>query len=179
MAGRGINHIGLVTNDMDGTVEFYRDVVGFKVARYDHIPVNEGGEMRHIFFDVGHGQFLSFIEPKVDGIDGPLDPGLNDALGVPRKFYHFAFEAGSEDWLRRKREDLASHGVDVTDVVDHEWCYSIYFDDPVNNLRLEFCAQGRDLTPEDAELKVRFTVGRDFIFNAPQAKPKAFVEVGA
>ena len=38
----------------------------------------------------------------------------------------------------------AKAGVDVTDVVDHGWCKSIYFRDP-NKLQLEYCCFSGEL----------------------------------
>ena len=68
---------------------------------------------------------------------------------------HFAFEAGSPEALRAKREELADKGVEITDVVNHDgWCESIYFKDP-NGIQLEYCCLVRELTPEDARPQVR------------------------
>jgi hypothetical protein len=39
-------------------------------------------------------------------------------------------------------------------VVDHEWCRSIYFNDP-NGLLLEFCATVREFNDDDKLMKHR------------------------
>ena len=49
-----------------------------------------------------------------------------------------AFEVASPAELQEKREYLQGKNVDVTDIVDHGWCQSIYFKDP-NHLQLEYC----------------------------------------
>ncbi|HWN13129.1 MAG TPA: VOC family protein, partial [Candidatus Dormibacteraeota bacterium] len=69
-------------------------------------------------------------------------------------FYHFAFEAGSEAALQEKRDDLLARGVEVTEIVDHDWAKSIYFKDP-NGLQLEFCSFTRNLAADDARLQDR------------------------
>ena len=74
---------------------------------------------------------------------------------LPSAFYHFAFEAGSDGALEQRRQELVAKGIKVTEVIDHEWAKSIYFNDP-NGIQLEFCCYTRDLKAEDAELKVRF-----------------------
>jgi catechol-2,3-dioxygenase len=74
---------------------------------------------------------------------------------VPSAFYHFAFEAGSEAALEEKRNELIARGVDVTEVVDHDWAKSIYFKDP-NGLQLEFCCFTRNLNDDDARMQDRF-----------------------
>ena len=82
------------------------------------------------------------------------DAGINRGLGVPGAFYHFAFEAGSEAALDEKRNELIAKGVDVTDVVDHDWAKSIYFTDP-NGIQLEFCCYTRALNDDDARMQQR------------------------
>ena len=74
---------------------------------------------------------------------------------MPSVFYHFAFEAGSEAGLAEKRNELLAKGVDVTDVVDHDWAKSIYFKDP-NGLQLEYCCFTRNLNDDDATMQARF-----------------------
>jgi hypothetical protein len=82
------------------------------------------------------------------------DTGINGGLGVPNAFYHFAFEAGSEAALLAKRHELIARGVEVTDIVDHDWARSIYFKDP-NGLQLEVCCFTRNLDDDDARLQPR------------------------
>ncbi len=138
MSHRGFSHIGLSTLDLDKTREFYENVLGFKPVRCDVIRVKEGGRIRHIFFDTGRDQLIA-----------------TRGLGVPAAFYHFAFEAGSEAGLEEKRNELIAKGVDVTEVVDHDWAKSIYFKDP-NGLQLEYCCFTRNLNANDARMQDRF-----------------------
>ena len=101
--------------------------------------IEEGGRLRHLFFDVGGDQLVAFLEPQgVPGIPTDYDAGINRGLGVPAGFYHFAFEAGSPAALVQKRDELRAKGIEVTDIVDHQWAQSIYFKDP-NGLSLEYC----------------------------------------
>jgi catechol 2,3-dioxygenase-like lactoylglutathione lyase family enzyme len=155
MAPRGFSHIGLSTLDLDRTRDFYERVLGFKAVRCDILKVREGGQIRHIFFDTGHDQLLAFMEASgVPGIPAEYDAGINRGLGVPGVFYHFAFEAGSEAALDEKRRELLAKGVQVTEVVDHDWAKSIYFKDP-NGLQLEFCCYTRNLNADDARMQPR------------------------
>src|SRR5688500_16609812 len=155
MAHKGFSHIGLSTLDLDKTREFYEDVLGFKAVRCDVITVQEGGRIRHIFFDTGRDQLLAFMEARgVEGIPADYDAGINRGLGVPNAFYHFAFEAGSEAALDEQRNELIARGVEVTEVVDHDWAKSIYFKDP-NGIQLEFCCFVRSLNADDAHMQER------------------------
>jgi len=155
MAPRGFSHIGLSTLDLDRTRDFYEGVLGFKAVRCDILKVKEGGQIRHIFFDTGHDQLMAFMEASgVPGIPVEYDAGINRGLGVPGVFYHFAFEAGSEAGLTEKRRELLAKGIEVTEVVDHDWAKSIYFKDP-NGIQLEFCCFTRNLNADDARMQHR------------------------
>jgi catechol 2,3-dioxygenase-like lactoylglutathione lyase family enzyme len=158
MTNKGFSHIGLSTLDLDKTREFYEGVLGFKPVRCDIINIKEGGRIRHIFFDTGRDQLLAFMEARgVPGVPGEYDAGINRGLGVPSAFYHFAFEVGSEPALREKREELMAKGVEVTDLVDHDWAKSIYFKDP-NGMQLEFCCFTREFNQNDAKMQPRFNL---------------------
>src|SRR5437868_3521492 len=160
MRHKGISHIGLSTLDLDKTRKFYEGVLGFKAVVADTITIEEGGRIRHIFFDVGRDQLIAFMEADgVRDVPAEYDTGINRGLGVPASFYHFAFEAGSEAALADKREELRAKGVKVTDIIDHGWAKSIYFKD-LNGLSLEYCCQVRNLTEDDARMQERFTVRR-------------------
>jgi glyoxylase I family protein len=158
MAHAGFSHVGLSTLDLERTRDFYENVLGFKAVRCDIMRIDEGGQIRHVFFDTGGGQLLAFMEPRgVPRIPAEYDAGINRGLGVPDAFYHFAFEIGSLEALEAKRADLIAKGVRVTPIVDHEWMKSIYFKDP-NNLLLEFAYTTRPLGEDDAVMQPRFTV---------------------
>jgi catechol 2,3-dioxygenase-like lactoylglutathione lyase family enzyme len=53
MSHKGFSHIGLSTLNLDKTIEFYQGVLGFKPVVADTIKIEEGGHLRHVFFDVG------------------------------------------------------------------------------------------------------------------------------
>jgi catechol 2,3-dioxygenase-like lactoylglutathione lyase family enzyme len=160
MSHNGFSHVGLSTLDLDKTSAFYEGVLGFRPVVADTIQIKEGGRLRHLFFDVGRDQLIAFLEPRgIPDVPAEFDAGINRGLGIPAAFYHFAFEAGSEAALAAKRDELSAKGVEVTDIVDHDWAKSIYFKDP-NGLSLEYCCLVRDLADDDAKMRERFTVGR-------------------
>ena len=100
----GVNHLALVTNDMEKTVRFYRDTLGMRV-----VGTLAGGtgdqRMRRYFFSLGPGSCLAFFEwPGVEL------PQRKDS-GVPasgRSFDHVSIGVDSEETLldlqRRARE---------------------------------------------------------------------------
>ncbi|HYB44342.1 MAG TPA: VOC family protein [Candidatus Methylomirabilis sp.] len=155
MSPKGFSHIGLSTLDLDKTRDFYENILGFRAVRCDVLKVKEGGRIRHVFFDTGRDQLIAFMEARgVPGVPAEYDAGINRGLGVPNVFYHFAFEAGSEAGLEEKRNELLAKGVEVTEVVDHDWAKSIYFKDP-NGIQLEFCSYTRNLNADDARMQDR------------------------
>jgi len=98
MSHKGFSHIGLSTLDLDTTREFYEGVLGFKPVVADTIRIEEGGHLRHLFFDVGRDLFTSAY-PHIVGVcvevvqlvykaagggavyqKGPLDRCLRDLL---------------------------------------------------------------------------------------------------
>jgi catechol 2,3-dioxygenase-like lactoylglutathione lyase family enzyme len=160
MTHKGFSHIGLSTLDLDKTRAFYEGVLGFKPVVADRITIKEGGHLRHMFFDVGGGQLIAFLEPNgISGVPATYDAGINRGLGVPAGFYHFAFEAGSAAALAEKRDELRTKGVETTEIVDHGWARSIYFKDP-NGISLEYCCVVGNRPEGDAMMQGRFTVSR-------------------
>jgi catechol 2,3-dioxygenase-like lactoylglutathione lyase family enzyme len=149
-SGKGIHHLGLATHDMEATLDFYENVLGFEASVCEMIEPETGGAIRHAFLDAGNGELVAFMEcNEVRGVASDFDPGINKGLGIRGGMYHFAFKADDESELLTKRDELRGKGVEVTDVVDHRWCKSIYFDDP-NGLQLEYCCLTAELGEEHA-----------------------------
>ncbi len=73
-----------------------------------------------------------------------FDAGINRGLGIRGGMIHFAFWCDDEVELGHKLQELRALGVEVTDLVDHGWCKSIYFKDP-NYIQLEYCCYSTDL----------------------------------
>jgi catechol 2,3-dioxygenase-like lactoylglutathione lyase family enzyme len=127
---QGVNHLALVTADMDATVRFWHGVIGARLV------ATLGTEaFRHYFFEVGVGSTVAFFEYR----DQPLDRFAKPA-GVPDRrasqFDHLSLDLADEEALLRLRTRLKEHGSEVTDVVDHRVMRSIYFTDP-NGIALE------------------------------------------
>jgi catechol 2,3-dioxygenase-like lactoylglutathione lyase family enzyme len=146
-AGQGVHHLGLATHDMEATLTFYEEVLGFPARVCEMVHPETGGTIRHAFLDVGNGEMVAFMECNEVGGVGDFDAGINRGLGIRGGMFHFAFKVDDAVALSKKRLELAEKGVKVTDVVDHGWCKSIYFYDP-NHLQLEFCCLTEKLGEE-------------------------------
>ena len=148
---RGIHHIGVATHDMERTLDFYENVLGFPAVVCETIEPEVGGAIRHAFFDTGGGELIAFMETnEVPGIAPDFDTGINRGLGTGPGMIHFAFKAADPTELEKKKDELAEKGVKVRGIVDHGWCQSIYFYDP-NFLQLEFCCLTVALGKEHVE----------------------------
>lgn len=127
---RGINHLALITNDMDATVRFWHGVLGAKLVATIGAP-----GFRHYFFDFGPEQTVAFFEYRDNPIETFAKPaGVPDPRAI--QFDHVSFNVPDEHALDTLRARLESHGCEVTEVVDHQIMRSIYFTDP-NGIALE------------------------------------------
>lgn len=145
---QGMHHIGLATHDMEATLDFYENVLGFPAVVCEMIHPETGGAIRHAFLDIGNGELFAFMECNdIQGVSPDFDAGINRGLGIRGGMFHFAFKVADETELEKKRLELIEKGVEVTDVVDHGWCKSIYFSDP-NHLKLEYCHLSAELGAE-------------------------------
>lgn len=158
MARRGVHHLGLASPDYEGTVRFYHEVLGLEIAWQDVVLGPDGSEqLRHVFFDLGDGTYIAFMcwVPGSKMLPERWATDINSGLGVMHGAYHFAFCLDSLEELEAKYEELLSRGVGPTEIVDHGWCKSVYFKDPVNGLLLEYCVTTRVFTEDDKALTPR------------------------
>jgi len=150
----GIHHVGLATYKIEETIAFYTGSMGWKLVMNDFLYPPSGGRIRHVFFDTGDGTYFAFLSPdNVPGIPKTWATDISSGLNVPSGFYHVALWVDDETALRKKRQYLLDHGVDVSPVMDHDFCKSIYFFDP-NGVKLEYCATVREFGPGDLEMRV-------------------------
>jgi catechol 2,3-dioxygenase-like lactoylglutathione lyase family enzyme len=127
---QGLNHLALITNDMDATVRFWHGVMGAPL-----IATVGTDTFRHYFFGFGPQSSVAFFEYRGRRADQIAKPaGVFD----PRAghFDHLSMDLPDEEALLALRERLHGCGTEVTDVVDHGLMRSIYFTDP-NGIALE------------------------------------------
>lgn len=136
----GINHLALITPDMDQTVRFYRDIVGLPL-----VGALSTDAFRHYFFDLGNHNTIAFFE-----YFGVTDTGTEKPAGIAatgRQFDHLSFNVETEQDMLNLADRLRGHGVEVTRVIDHDFIHSIYFTDP-SGISLEASYWVRDITVE-------------------------------
>ena len=155
---RGVNHLALITSDMDATVRFYHGVLGARV-----VSTIGNAEFRHYFFEFGPECTVAFFEYK----HLTIEPFAKRA-GVPdpraAQFDHLALNLPDENALHRLQRRLKHAGCEVTDVIDHGGVRSVYFTDP-NGIALEASRWVTDATGRDADY------GDGALFSDPDPVP--------
>ncbi|WP_033294429.1 VOC family protein [Amycolatopsis jejuensis] len=122
--GRGIHHTALLSSDVERTITFYQDVLGFPLTELFENRDYPGSS--HFFFDVGNGNAVAFFD--LPGLD--LGPYAEVLGGL----HHLALSLTPEDWSAA-RERLDRAGVEY----QLESGTSIYFTDP-DGARIELIA---------------------------------------
>lgn len=115
-AMQGIAHMCFTVSDLERSIEFYRDKMGFKRA-FD-LNLNEG-RMRGVYFHVGGRTFIELFE------------GETEPASAKSSFRHFCIEIADID---KTVEALRSRGVDVSDpVMGQDGSYQAWVTDPDGN----------------------------------------------
>jgi catechol 2,3-dioxygenase-like lactoylglutathione lyase family enzyme len=155
---RGVNHLALITTDMDATVRFWHGVLDARLVVTLATPA-----FKHYFFEIAPGNTVAFFEYVGQQIDTFAKPA-----GVPyehaAQLDHISFNLPDEDALHRLANRLKEHGCEVTDIVDHGFLRSIYFNDP-NGIALEATWWVLDPTGRPVDY------GDDRLFSDPDPVP--------
>ena len=155
---RGINHLALITDDMDATVRFYHGVLGARLVATIGTP-----QFRHYFFEFGAQNTVAFFEYRGLALERLAKPaGVPDPRAV--QFDHLSFNLPDEQALVDLHQRLKSADCEVTDIVDHEFIRSIYFTDP-NGIALEASWWVLDATGRNADY------GDNDLFGDPDPVP--------
>lgn len=121
---RGLHHTALVSSDVERTVRFYQDVLGFPLTEL--IENRDYPGSSHFFFDIGNGNLLAFFD--FPGLDvGPYA----EVLGG---LHHMAISVEQSRW-----DELVARLTEAG--VEHEVHsgVSVYFRDP-DGARIELIA---------------------------------------
>lgn len=128
----GINHLAMVTGDMDATVRFWRDLLGMRLV----VGLGRPG-YRHYFLEISAHDMIAFFEwPDVEKIP-EKDHGV--PVKGPFAFDHVSIEVESPNDLWELKDRLEAAEIWVSEAVDHGFITSIYTFDP-NNIPIEFSA---------------------------------------
>lgn len=126
----GLNHLALITNDMDATVRFWHGVMGAPL-----VATVGTDTFRHYFFSFGPTHSVAFFEyiGRTSNMIAKPAGVFDERAG---QFDHLSLDLPDEASLLALRGRLETAGTEVTDIVDHGLMKSIYFSDP-NGIALE------------------------------------------
>jgi catechol 2,3-dioxygenase-like lactoylglutathione lyase family enzyme len=183
----GINHLALVSSDMQQTIDFYSGVLGMPLIKTIELPAGMG---QHFFFDCGGGDCVAFFwfpdaPDGVPGVSAPRNrPEQGDLLSAVGSMNHVAFHVPAdrfEDYRRR----LRAKGVEVSPILNHDdspygvsremydgvFVRSFYFQDP-DGILLEFACWTRAFTSADVSHQPKTSADRDVAKDRDAAKEK-------
>jgi catechol 2,3-dioxygenase-like lactoylglutathione lyase family enzyme len=141
------DHVALATCDLDAAHRFYTEAVGFELARVDVVDLDNGGWLRHVFYDTGNGEIFALFDLHDDSI-GEYRTDISTGLGLPGFVNHIAYAASSLDDLERRKQRLLDHGHDCV-IIDHGTAISLYVEDP-DGITIEFTHPTRPLVTEES-----------------------------
>jgi catechol 2,3-dioxygenase-like lactoylglutathione lyase family enzyme len=112
---RGIHHTAMLSSDVERTIHFYQDILGFPLT--DIFENRDYKGSNHFFFDLGNGNLLAFFD--FPGL------GLGPYAEVLGGLHHIAISVEPANWERLKAR-LDEEGIAYL----LESGSSIYFTDP-------------------------------------------------
>jgi catechol 2,3-dioxygenase-like lactoylglutathione lyase family enzyme len=148
-AAPGVHHVAYACKDVEATVRFYEEVMGFPLVLTEVSELPGGGYLRHVFFDTGDGSCIAFFDLHGAGEQEGWRSDLSDSVGLPIWVNHIAFRA-TEERQQEVKGRLAAAGGKPLMELDHHWCQSLYLVDP-NGIMVELCRDTPGFTPDPAE----------------------------
>ncbi|MHC1724703.1 MAG: VOC family protein [Syntrophobacteraceae bacterium] len=129
---KGIHHLAMATRDLEGTIRFWRDLLGMRLVA----GIGKKGYKLY-FFEISPKNYMAFFEwPEVEPVP-EKDHGF--PVSGPLVFDHVAFAVDDVESLWALRDRIAAAGFWTSDMVDHGIMHSIYAFDP-NGIPIEFTA---------------------------------------
>jgi glyoxylase I family protein len=115
---RGVHHVALIARDVEETIRFYQDLLGFPLVEL--VENRDYAGSSHFFFDIGNGNLLGFFD-----FPGHVHPESAETLGGVQ---HIAISVDAEQFgSARARMDEA--GIEYIGP-DRGVEDSLYFRDP-------------------------------------------------
>jgi catechol 2,3-dioxygenase len=151
---REIGHVVLNVTDVERSARFYRDVVGFQLARY-----RPDGSAAFLTCGVVHHNLALFKAPAGAR---PLEKG---AIGLN----HFAFRLDDYATLQAAHRRLVAANAVIDQVVDHGMTRSVYFQDP-DGIVMELFSNTFATEKEGLEY-LKSTVGGGVPMDIAEAEP--------
>ncbi|KKK58726.1 hypothetical protein LCGC14_3041520 [marine sediment metagenome] len=139
---RCVNHMAFVTGDLDGTIRFWRDLLGMRM-----VLTSGWKDYRIYFFEISEGSLIGFFQWP--GAEPVQEKEHGRPVQGPIAFDHVSIGVEGQDDLYALKDRLNAADVWVSEVTDHGFILSIYSFDP-NGIPIEFSvfAEGVDIFRE-------------------------------
>jgi glyoxylase I family protein len=121
---QGVHHLALICRDVEETIEFYQEFLGFPLVEL--VENRDYAGSSHFFFDIGNRNLLGFFD-----FPGHEHPAFTETIGGVQ---HLAISISPEQYEAAKKK-LDEAGVDYLGP-DRGVEESMYFRDP-NGVGLE------------------------------------------
>jgi glyoxylase I family protein len=125
---RGVHHLALICQDVEETIRFYQDFLGFPLVEL--VENRDYAGSSHFFFDIGNHNLLGFFD-----FPGHDHPAFSETIGAVQ---HLAISISAEQFAAAKKK-LDDAGVEYLGP-DRGVEDSLYFRDP-NGVGLELYAE--------------------------------------
>jgi glyoxylase I family protein len=125
---RGVHHLALICRDVEETINFYQDLLGFPLVELVENRDYKGSS--HFFFDIGNHNLLGFFD-----FPGHDHPPFQETIGGVQ---HLALSTSPEEFAAAKAR-LDEAGIEYLGP-DRGIENSLYIRDP-NGVGLEFYAE--------------------------------------
>jgi glyoxalase family protein len=113
-ATRGFHHITITSNKMDATAKVLTDVFGYKLLE------QEVNRYRFVTDAVENAAIVDIVEIPAE-IAGHVAGG---------SVHHVAFRVENEEVLMQYRDKIVNMGLHITEKIDRNYFYSLYFREP-------------------------------------------------
>jgi glyoxylase I family protein len=91
---RGVHHVALICRDVEQTINFYQELLGFPLV--EMVENRDYTGSTHFFFDVGHGNLLGFFD-----FPGHDHPDFHETIGG---IQHIAISVDDEHFQAARRK---------------------------------------------------------------------------
>ena len=130
---QGVNHIALVTLDLDATIHFYQDVLGLRLLA--NLPPNDLHGRHCVLWPGGSGLGLHFFELADAQIFTHPD-ALSSLCFVPGALQHISLTLPDAEAGRAMWERLNTLGIQTTEIMEQRPIYNFGFLDN-NGIQVE------------------------------------------
>jgi len=110
----GFHHITITTNKMDATVKVLTEILGYRLLQQD----------------VNRYRFITDTVAQANLVDVVEAPGEHMGHVAGGSVHHVAFRVENEEILMHYRQKVVEAGLQITEKIDRNYFYSLYFREP-------------------------------------------------